>query len=192
MVKINGNIPKIIKINGKVPDIVNINGSKVWQNEFTIDCIVKVSIEEETGSSGCSEWSQDHLYITGYTITANHFFPKLYLLKAVITNPYENYVSSYKPSSPILIESGKTYNLQFDLQQGYGYWCGEVYNINHKTFPVTLYFSAYSSRTSPFFDPPVTIPAGDYDSVTGTGPKVLYTGKISDIVEKENEIVEAK
>ncbi len=189
MVKINGNIPKIIKINGKVPDIVNINGSKVWQNEFTIDCLIKAHIETETSSSGCWFWSYDYLYIDGYKITANHFFPNLYLVEAVITDPFENYTSRYKPSSPILIESGKTYNLNYDLQQGNVYYCGS--NI-YDTFPVTLYFAADSSGTSPYYKLPIAIPAGDYDSVTGTGPKVLYTGKISDIVEKENEIAEAK
>ena len=187
MVKINGNIPKIIKINGKVPDIVNINGSKVWQNEFTIDCIVKVSIETETGSSGCSSWSEDYLYIDGYKITANHFVPNLYLVEAVITDPFENYTSRYKPSSPILIESDKTYNLNYDLQQGNVYYCGS--NI-YETFPVTLYFAANSSGTALWYKLPIAIPRGTYDSVTD--PEVLYTGKISDIVEKENEIAEAK
>ena len=189
MVKINGNIPKIIKINGKVPDIVNINGSKVWQNEFTIDCLIKEHIETESGSSGCWSWSDDYLYIDGYKITANHFFPNLYLVEAVITDPFENYTSRYMPSSPILIESGKTYNLNYDLQQGNVYYCES--NI-YDTFPVTLYFAADSSGTALWYKLPIAIPGGSLDYSAGTGPKVLYTGKISDIVEKENEIAKAK
>lgn len=135
MININGETPRLIKINGTVPAIVKINGSTVWKNAYSIDFKANFYWSTTGYSSGCSDWDVEDIRLSGFTVTANHYFPHLYLDKIKIytsTNSNDNYEQSF--SYGYELKSGQTYNIdEF-------FYCGET-DVN-RLIKVKLYFYA--------------------------------------------------
>lgn len=136
MININGKPPRLIKINGTVPDIVKINNSIVWKNAFSINFKASFYWGTTGYSSGCSDWNVEDIRLSGFTVTANHYFPHLYLDKIKIytsTNLNENYEQSF--SYGYELKSGQTYNIDES------FYCGETEHDN-RLIKVELYFYA--------------------------------------------------
>lgn len=136
MININGKPPRLIKINGTVPDIVKINNSIVWKNAFSINFKASFYWDTTGYSSGCSDWNVEDIRLSDFTVTANHYFPHLYLDKIKIytsTNLNENYEQSF--SYGYELKSGQTYNIDES------FYCGET-EYDNRLIKVELYFYA--------------------------------------------------
>lgn len=121
MININGKTPRLIKINGAVPDIVKINNSIIWKDAFSIDFKANFYWDTTGHSSGCSDWEVEDISLSGFTVTANHYFPHLYLDKIKIytsTNSLDNYKQSFPYGYEL--KSGQTYNIDES------FYCGET------------------------------------------------------------------
>ena len=136
MININGKTPRLIKINGAVPAIVKINNSIVWKNAYSIDFKASFHWDTTGHSSGCSDWNDEDIRLSDFTVTANHYFPHLYLDKIKIytsTNSQNDYEQSF--SYGYELKSGQTYNIdEF-------FYCGET-EYDNKLIKVELYFYA--------------------------------------------------
>lgn len=178
MININGKPPSLIKINGTVPDIVKINNSIVWKNAFSINFKTNFYWEDETNSSGCWVWTDWYTYLSGFTITANHYFEHLYLdsIKIYIEpnfgTPYgESFSFGYE------LKSGQTYNIAEN------FYCGESDNNNF--IKVDFYFYVPGK-----YKILKTVSVSAYERDLDSKNPVLsttYTDTISAYIEKEIE-----
>lgn len=143
MININGKTPRLVKINGSVPAVVKINGSTVWEDAFSIDFKANLYWATTLHSSGCSDWNVEDIRLSGFTVTANHYFPHLYLDKIKIYscwydnkgNPQEEYDKSFEYPDGYELKSGQTYNIDKFL------YCGET-EYDNRLIKVELYFYA--------------------------------------------------
>ena len=143
MININGKTPRLIKINGTVPDIVKINNSIIWKDAFSIDFKANFYWDTTSYSSGCSNWDVEDIRLSGFTITANHYFPHLYLASIKIYscwydnkgNPQEEYDKSFEYPDGYELKSGQIYNIDKFL------YCGET-EFNNRLIKADLYFYA--------------------------------------------------
>ena len=143
MININGEPPRLIKINGTVPAIVKINGSTVWKNAYSIDFKANFYWSTTGYSSGCSDWDVEDIRLSGFTVTANHYFPHLYLASIKIYscwydnkgNPQEEYDKSFEYPDGYELKSGQTYNIDKF------FYCGET-EYDNRLIKVELYFYA--------------------------------------------------
>lgn len=128
MIKINGETPRLIKINGTVPAIVKINNSIIWKDAFSIDFKANFYWDTTGYSSGCSDWDVEDIRLSGFTVTANHYFPHLYLASIKIYscrydnkgNPLDEYDESFEYPDGYELKSGQTYNIDKF------FYCGET------------------------------------------------------------------
>lgn len=138
MININGKPLRLIKINGTVPAIVKINNSIVWKDAFSINFKANFYWDTTLYSSGCSDWYVEDMRLSGFTITANHYFEHLYLDVIKISanaNSKDKYERSF--SYGYELKSGQTYNIdEF-------FYCGETDTAN-RPIKVALYF--YTSK----------------------------------------------
>lgn len=136
MININGKTLRLIKINGAVPDIVKINNSIIWKDAFSIDFKANFYWSTTNHSSGCNDWDVEDIRLSGFTVTANHYFPHLYLDTIKIytsINSRNNYEQSF--SYGYELKSGQTYNIdEF-------FYCGET-EYDNRLIKVELYFYA--------------------------------------------------
>ncbi len=178
MININGKTPRLIKINGAVPDIVKINNYIIWKDAFSIDFKANFYWGSTSHSSGCSDWEEDDIRLSGFEITARHYFPHLYLDSIKITTD-DGYADTFKYQG-LELESGKTRNIEKF------YWCGEP-SLSVK---VDFYFCtdtcAFKKEVSAFFH---TDDLPDKDDFVLSA---AYSGKISAFTEWEIELANAK
>lgn len=183
MININGKTPRLIKINGAVPAIVKINNSIVWKDAFSIDFKANFYWDTTGYSSGCSDWNVEDIRLSGFTVTANHYFPHLYLDKIKISaNSQDNYEQSF--SYGYELKSGQTYNIdEF-------FYCGET-EYDNRLIKVELYFYAAGNMEMRKI---VNVSAYT-DSLSRKSAPVLstiYSDKISAFTEQEIEWINAK
>ncbi|WP_443738424.1 hypothetical protein [Treponema sp.] len=112
MININGKLPRLIKINGTVPAIVKINNSIVWKNAFSINFKANFLWDTVTESSGCWDWNDEIIVLSGFTILANHYFEHLYLdsVKIYIKDDSGPYEETLKYGNEL--KSGHTCNIE--------------------------------------------------------------------------------
>lgn len=141
MININGETPRLIKINGVVPAIVKINNSIVWKDAFSIDFNASFYWDTTGYSSGCSDWNVEDIRLSGFTVTANHYFLHLYLASIKIYSCWynskgksqEKYDKSFEYPDGYELKSGQTYNIdEF-------FYCGET-EYDNRLIKVELYF----------------------------------------------------
>lgn len=142
MIKINGKQPRLIKINGIVPAIVQIWDFKIssfkistlWKNAFDINFKANFYWDTTSYSSGCSDWDVEDIRLSGFTVTANHYFEHLYLDSIKITSStysLDNYEQSFSCNRELI--SGQTYNIKEF------FYCGET-EYDNRLIKVELYF----------------------------------------------------
>lgn len=191
MININGKTPRLIKINGKVPAVVKINNKTVWKDAFSIDCKANFYWALTGYSSGCSDWNVEDIRLSGFTVTANHYFPHLYLASIKIYscwyndkgNPQEEYGKSFEYPDGYELKSGQTYNIdEF-------FYCGET-EYNNRLLKVELYFYAAGNYK---IQKKVSVSAYT-DSLIESAPvlSTIYSDKISAFTEQEIELINAK
>lgn len=191
MININGKTPRLIKINGAVPAIVKINNSIVWKDAFSIDFKANFYWDTTGYSSGCSYWYVEDIRLSGFTITANHYFPHLYLALIKIYscwyddkgNPQEEYDKSFEYPDGYELKSGQTYNIDKF------FYCGET-EYDNRLIKVELYFYAAGNYK---IQKKVSVSAYT-DSLSGESAPVLstiFSDKISAFTEQEIEWIKA-
>lgn len=191
MININGKTPRLIKINGKVPAVVKINNKTVWKDAFSIDCKANFYWGTTGYSSGCSDWDVKDIRLSGFTVTANHYFPHLYLASIKIYscwyddkgNPQEEYGKSFEYPDGYELKSGQTYNIdEF-------FYCGET-EYDNRLLKVELYFYAAGNYK---IQKKVSVSAYT-DSLRESAPvlSTIYSDKISAFTEQEIELINAK
>lgn len=183
MININGKTPRLIKINGTVPAIVKINNSIVWKDAFSIDFKASFYWDITGCSSGCSDWNVEDIRLSGFTVTANHYFPHLYLdsikiyIKPSSGTPHgESFSFGYE------LKSGQTYNIAEN------FYCGESGNNNF--IKVDFYFYVPGK-----YKILKTVSVSAYERDLDSKNPVLsttYTDTISAYTEKEIEWINAK
>ena len=184
MININGKPLRLIKINGTVPAIVKINNSIVWKDAFSINFKANFYWDTTQHSSGCSDWFDEDMRLSGFTITANHYFEHLYLDVIKIsanTNSEDKYEQRF--SYGYELKSGQTYNInEF-------FYCGET--DCDRLIKVDLYF--YASENTKIRN---TVSVSAYtDGLSRESDPVLsttYSGTISAYTEAEIEMANAK
>lgn len=118
MISINGKTPRLVKINGDVPAVVKINGQTVWEDAFSIDFKANLYWDTTYHSSGCSDWYNEDIRLSGFAVTARHYFERLYLdsikLRSFYYGSKGNIRDEYEESfeySDYELKSGQTYNI---------------------------------------------------------------------------------
>lgn len=192
MIKINGETPRLIKINGTVPAIVKINNSIVWKNAYSIDFKANFYWDITSYSSGCSDWDVEDINLSGFTVTANHYFPHLYLDKIKIYscwydnkgNLQEEYDESFEYPDGYELKSGQTYNIDKF------FYCGETEN-NNRLIKVELYFYAAGNIRMRKI---VSVSAYTDDLSRESKPvlSTIFSDKISAFTEAEIDFINAK
>ena len=192
MIKINGETPRLIKINGTVPAIVKINNSIVWKNAYSIDFKANFYWDITGYSSGCSDWDVEDIKLSGFTVTANHYFPHLYLDKIKIYsywcdnkgNLQEEYDESFEYPDGYELKSGQTYNIDKF------FYCGETEN-NNRLIKVELYFYAAGNIRMRKI---VSVSAYTDDLSRESKPvlSTIFSDKISAFTEAEIDFINAK
>ena len=185
MININGKPLRLIKINGTVPAIVKINNSIVWKDAFSINFKANFYWNTTQHSSGCSDWFVEDMRLSGFTITANHYFEHLYLDVIKISasaNSEDKYERSF--SYGYELKSGQTYNIdEF-------FFCGETEYDNR---PINVDFNFYASEKIKLWSKASV--SAYTDSLSRESDPVLsttYSGTISAYTEAEIEILNAK
>ncbi|WP_443741514.1 hypothetical protein [Treponema berlinense] len=135
MININGKLPRLIKINGTVPDIVKINNSIVWKNAFSINFKANFHWDQNQYSSGCWDYYNECIYLSDFTILANHYFEHLYLdsVKIYTTDNSETYEDTFLFGNEL--KSGYTCNIEKK------FYCGET--DSNRFIRVDFYFRAW-------------------------------------------------
>lgn len=192
MININGETPRLIKINGAVPAIVKINNSIIWKDAFSIDFKANFYWDTTDHSSGCSDWNVEDIRLSGFTITANHYFPHLYLASIKIYscwyddkgNPQEKYDKSFEYPDGYELKSGQTYNIDKF------FYCGET-EYNNRLIKVEFYFYAAGNYK---IQKKVSVSAYTDGLSRESAPvlSTIFSDKISAFTETEIEYINAK
>lgn len=192
MININGKTPRLIKINGKVPAVVKINNKTVWKDAFSIDFKANFYWGTTGYSSGCSDWNVEDIRLSGFTVTANHYFPHLYLASIKIYscwyddkgNPQEEYDKSFEYPDGYELKSGHTYSIDKF------FYCGET-EYNNRLIKVELYFYAAGNYK---IQKKVSVSAYTDDLNSESAPvlSTIFSDKISAFTETEIEYINAK
>lgn len=190
MININGKTPRLIKINGAVPDIVKINNSIIWKDAFSIDFKANFYWGTTSHSSGCSDWNVEDIRLSGFTVTANHYFPHLYLASIKIYfywydnkgNSVEEFDKSYEYPDGYELKSGQTYNIDKFL------YCGET--DSNRLIKSDFYFYAAGNYK---IQKKVSVSAYTNDLSKERAPvlSTIFSDKISAYTEREIEWIKA-
>ena len=190
MININGKTPRLVKINGKVPAVVKINNKTVWKDAFSIDFKANFYWDTTDYSSGCSDWYIEDIRLSGFTVTANHYFPHLYLASIKIYscrydnkgNPLDKYDKSFEYPDGYELKSGQIYNIDKF------FYCGET--ESNRFIKADFYFYAagnYKIQT--------IVSVSSYtDGLSRESAPVLstiFSDKISAFTEQEIERINA-
>lgn len=200
MININGNYIRLIKINDTVPAVVKINGSTVWEDAFSIDFKANFEWDNETWSSGCSSWLEECIWLSGFTVTANHYFSHLYLTSIIISSTYDgssdqsrgdDYEETIKYSDGYELKSGQTYAItQYPSSSSdINIYCGCTEDINRQ-LKITFWFTVDGKRA--FKSVTFSAYTGDLSRDTDPVLSTVYSSKISDFTAYEIAIVNSK
>ena len=186
MISINGKTPRLVKINGSVPAVVKINGQTVWEDAFSIDFKANLYWSSTTRSSGCSDWEVEDIRLSGFAVTARHYFERLYLdsikLRSFYYDRKGNSHDEYEESleySDYELKSGQTYNID------HFFYFGETDIIVSADF----YFSAAGERK---IKKTVSVSAGTNGMDSAPVLHTVYSDKISAFTEWEIATINAK
>lgn len=184
MININGKPPRLIKINGTVPDIVKINNSIVWKNAFSINFKANFYWDSNAYSSGCWDYYNEDITLSGFTIIANHYFQHLYLDSVKIYTKTD-FEAAYEKSFPFNYElkSGHTCNIEQK------FYCGET-EVN-RFIKVDFYFYV-SGKFQIKKKVSVSVNTNDFSSDSDPVLSTTYSDTISAFTQEDIDIYNSK